>query len=118
MRFAGSGAADQNDIALIGDEGAGGKIVDQARVDRGADEVELGQILGQRQLGDGELVADRPGLFLGDLGLQKVADDAGWFVLALDAGGHDFVIGTAHPVKLQRSHQVEDLGAFHRCWPS
>jgi len=62
MRFAGSGAADQNDVALIGDEGAGGKVVDQARIDRGAGEVEVVQILCQRQLCDGHLVFDGAGL--------------------------------------------------------
>ena len=50
MRFAGSGAADQDDIALIGDEGATGKIVDQARVDRGAGEVEVGESLASGSL--------------------------------------------------------------------
>lgn len=67
----------------------------------------------QRQLGDDHLIADRPRLFLGDLGLQQVADDAGRFMLALDATGHNLVIGAAHSVELQRPHQVEDLGAYH-----
>jgi hypothetical protein len=57
-------------------------------------------------------------LGLRDLGLQKVAHDPGRFVLALDASSHDLVIGTAHPVELQRSHQVEDLSAFHVGWSS
>ena len=116
VRFAGSGAADQDDIALIGDEGAGGKVMDQARIDRCAGEVEVVQILGQRQFDNGELVADRSGLFLGDLGSQQVTDDAGWLVLALDAAAHDLVISTAHPIEVEAAHQVEDLGAFHMCW--
>jgi len=111
--LAGSGAADQDDIALVGHEAAGGQIAHQTLIDRRAGEVELLDVLGQRQLGDGHLVADRARLLLGDLGLQQVAHDAGRFVLALDAGGHDFVIGAAHPVELQCPHQVEDLGAFH-----
>ena len=118
MRFTGSGAADQHDITLIGDEGAGGKVADQARIYWRIGEVEVVQILRQRQLCDGQLVSDRPGLLLGNLGLQQIADDAWRFVLAFDAGGHDLVISAAHPVKLQGAHQVEDLGAFHRCLPS
>jgi hypothetical protein len=113
MGLAGSCAADENKIALVSDKAAGGQIAHQALIDRCAGEVERVDVLGQRQLGDGHLVADGPGLFLGDLGLQEVADDAGRFVLALDACGHDLVIGAAHPVELQCSHQVEDLGAVH-----
>lgn len=45
-------------------------------------------------------------LDLGDLGLQQITDDAGRFVLALDACGHDLVIGAAHPVELEAAHQV------------
>ena len=41
MRLTGSGAADDNGVALIGDEGAVGKIPDQHLVDRRAVEVEL-----------------------------------------------------------------------------
>jgi len=61
MRFAGSGAADQHHIALIGDEGAGCEVSDQARIDWRVGEVKVIQILRQWQLCDGELVADRPG---------------------------------------------------------
>lgn len=62
MGFA--GAADQDDIALIGNEGSASEIADQAIVDRRAGEVEVVDVLGQRQLGDGELVFDGAGLFL------------------------------------------------------
>ena len=118
VRFAGSGAAHQDDVALIGDEDTGSKVVDQARIDRGASEVEVVQILDQRQFGDGELIADRAGLLLGNLGLQQIADNAGRLMLPLDARGHDLVIGAAHPVEFEAAHQVEDLGAFHKCWSS
>ena len=113
MGLAGSSAADQHDITLIGDEAAGSQVSDEPLVDGGAGEVELFDVFGQWQLGDGQLVADRAGLLLSDLGLQQIADDAGWLVLALDAVGHDLVIGAAHPVELEAAHQVEDLGAFH-----
>ncbi|MET3583891.1 hypothetical protein ABID19_006957 [Mesorhizobium robiniae] len=56
MRLAGACPADQEDIALMGDEGAGGEIADQALVDRRAGKIEVLDILGQRKLGDGELV--------------------------------------------------------------
>jgi hypothetical protein len=131
MGFAGAGAADQHDVALVSDEGAGCAIADQASIDWRVGEVKVVQILGQRELCDGALIADRPGLFLGDLGLQQVTDDAGWFVLALDAGGHDLVISTAHSIELEAAHQVEVEpvvrhrsenrlrgGAFHMCWSS
>jgi hypothetical protein len=111
-----SGSADEDHVALVGDEAAGREIADQGFVDRGPDEVELVDILGKGQLGDGQLVADRPGLLLGDLRLEQIAHDARRLMLALDARGHDLVIGTAHPVELQRSHQVEDVCAVHGGW--
>jgi len=63
MRFAGAGAADQHGVALLSDEPAERQVADQALVDRCAGEVELVDVLSQRQLGDGELVLDRAGLF-------------------------------------------------------
>src|SRR5690348_6588533 len=59
MGFAGTGAADQYDIALLGDESAAGEIVDERLVDRRAIELEVVDILGEWKLGDGELVLDR-----------------------------------------------------------
>lgn len=44
-------------------------------VDRRAVELEVGDILGEWQLGDGELVFDRPSLLLVDLGGEQIADD-------------------------------------------
>ena len=114
MALSRTGAADEHGIALLGQEGAGGEIAHQGLVDRRAGEGEVVDILGQGQPGDGELVLDRPRLLLGDLGLEQVAEDPRRFVLALDAGGHDLVIGQAHAVELQRAHQVEDVGPFHQ----
>ncbi len=73
MRLAGAGAADQHGIALLGQEGAARQIADQRFVDRRAGGVELVDVLGQRQLGDRQLVLDRARLFLGDLGAEQVA---------------------------------------------
>jgi hypothetical protein len=45
-----------------------GEVAHQRLVDRRAGEVEVVDVLGQRQLGDGHLVLDRARLLLGDLG--------------------------------------------------
>ena len=71
MGLAGAGSADQHDVALLGDEAAGGEVVDQGLVDRRAVEVEVVQILGERQLGDGELVLDGAGLLLAISALSR-----------------------------------------------
>ncbi|CAM3906556.1 hypothetical protein AGRA671_28665 [Agrobacterium radiobacter] len=91
-----AGSADQNDIVLLGEEGSCRKLAHEPFVDRRVGEVEVVDVLGQRQLGDGDLVFDGARLLLGDLRLKQVADDARRFVLPLDAGGHDLVIGAAH----------------------
>jgi hypothetical protein len=85
----------------------------QRFVDRRAVEPEVVDILGQRQLGDGQLILDRPRLLFGDLGLEQIADDARRLVLALDGGRHHLVVGGAHAEELERGHQVEDLGTLH-----
>ena len=118
MCLASTGAADKDDVALVSNEAAGSQFPDKALVDRRSGKIEFLDIFGERELGDGHLVADGPRLFLGDLGLQQIADDARRFMLALDAASHDLIISAAHPVELQRAHQVEDLGAFHVGWSS
>ena len=70
------GAADQHDVALRVEEGAGGELLDQLAVDRRAVEGEVGQLLGQRQLGDAHLVVDRSRVLGRDLGLEQRADHA------------------------------------------
>ena len=76
MRLAGSRAADEDGIALIGQEGAGRQLAHQRLVDGCAGELEVSQLPGQRQLGDGESILDRARLLLGDLGLEQVANDS------------------------------------------
>ncbi|GEC17306.1 hypothetical protein J2S34_002027 [Nitrobacter winogradskyi] len=114
MGLAGAGAADQHDVALLGDEPAASEIIDQRLVDGGALELEAIEILGERQLGDSELVLDRAGLLLVDLGIEQIADDALRFVLALDGGRHDLVEGGLHAIELEFAHEVEELRAFHQ----
>ena len=112
--FAGAGSADQHGVALFGEKGAARQIADQRLVDRRAGEVEVVDVLGQRQLGDGQLVLDRARLLLGDLGAEQIADDARRLVPALDAGGHHLVVGRPHAVELERRHQLENVGALHQ----
>src|ERR1035437_9709676 len=59
MGLAGTGPADENGIALLDDEAAAGEVAHECLVDRRALEPEVVEILGERQLGDGELVLDR-----------------------------------------------------------
>jgi hypothetical protein len=71
-----SGAADQHGVALLREEAAAGKIAHEGLVDRRALELEVAEVLSERQLGDGELVFDRACLLLADLGGEQIADDA------------------------------------------
>src|SRR6185369_2961472 len=112
--LAGSGSADQHGIASLCDAAAAGEVVHERLVDRCALELEVIEVLGERQLGDGELVFDRARLFLVDLGLEQITDDALRFVLAFDSGGHDLVEGVLHAVELELTHKVEELRAFHQ----
>jgi hypothetical protein len=114
MGLSGAGSADQDDIALLGEEAAGGKIADQCRIDWRALEVEVCKILGEWQLGNGELVLDRACLFLGNLRLEELTDDLLRFMAPLQSVRHDFVEGSPHAKELQLAHEIENLGAFHQ----
>ena len=100
--------------ALLCDEAAAGEIVDERLVDRRTFELEVIEVFGERQLGDGELVLDRARLLLADLSVEQIADDALWFMLAFDGGSHDLVEGSLHAVELELTHEVEELSAFHQ----
>jgi hypothetical protein len=54
---------------------AGSEVSDQRLVDRRLVEDELLDLLGEGQLGDGDLVPDRARLLLRELGREQVADD-------------------------------------------
>ena len=103
----------KHDVALMGEEVAAGEVAHQGLVDRRVVEDEVVDVLGQRQLGDGDLVFDRARLLLGDLGGEQIANDLLRLVLALDGGGDDLVEGRLHAVELQLAHGGEDLGTLH-----
>jgi hypothetical protein len=105
---------DEDSIALIGKEGAGGQLAHQRLVDRCARELEVGQLLRQRQLGDGEPILDRARLLFGDLGLEQLADDPRHRVLPLEPVGDHLVKGSTHAGELQLVHDRKDLLAFHQ----
>ena len=107
MGLAGSGAADQHEVALVIEEVAGGQVADQGLIDLGRLEVELLQFLGQRQFGDCHLVFDRPRLLLRYLRGQQVADDLLRLVLAFEGRADDLVVRGPHAVELQLSHRVD-----------
>ena len=75
MGLAGSGSADQDDVALLGEEAAAGEIANEGLVDRRVFEDEVVGVLGERQPGDRHLVLDRARLLFRDLGLQQIADE-------------------------------------------
>src|SRR3546814_1933677 len=66
MRFSRARPTDEHDIALVGEESPGGEIADQRLVDRGVGELEVRDLLGERQLGDRHLILDRAGMLVGD----------------------------------------------------
>src|SRR5271169_1071376 len=112
MRLAGAGSADQHGIALLGEKSAARQVADQRLVDRRASKIEVDNVLGQRELGDGQLILDRARLLLGDFGTEQFSDNAWRLVPALDAVAHHLVVGRAHAVQLQRRHQLENVGAL------
>ena len=117
VRLAGSGASHENAVALFGDElTAVGEIVDEGLVDRRTFEGEVGDVLGKRQPGDRHLILDGSRLFFVDLGLEQIADETLRLVLALDGRGDDLVESGAHAEELERSHHVEDIGAFQNAF--
>jgi hypothetical protein len=109
----GARAADQHDVALLGDEPAAGEVAHQVLVDWRAFEDEVVDIFGERQLGDGELISHGSRVLFGDLGFEKVADELLRLMLALERGGVDLVVGALHSVELEFAHHFEDFGSLH-----
>ena len=113
MCLAGTSAADQHCVALMCQEVATGKVAHKGLVDRSVIEGEVVDILGQRQLGDADLVADRACLLLSDLRRQQIADNMLRFMLTLHRRGGDLVERRLHAVELQLRHGGEELGTLH-----
>jgi hypothetical protein len=76
VALADAGAADEHGVALLGEKGTASQVADEPLVDRRAGELEVVDILGQRQFGDGQLILDRARPLLGDLGGKQVTEDA------------------------------------------
>src|SRR5919106_4686409 len=114
VALSGAGAADQHDVALLLEEAAAGEVAHQRLVHRRRVEVEVVDVLGQRQLGDRHLVLDRPRLFLVDLGLEEIADHPLRLVLPFHGCGDDLVVGAAHAKELELAHGFEDFGTLHQ----
>ena len=104
--FAGPGATDEHDIALLFKEIPGGQVAHQRLVDRRALEAELVDLFRQRQFGDGHLVFDRGRLLLADLGVKQVTDDLLRFMLPLHRRGDDLIVGGLHAVELQLARRA------------
>src|ERR1700761_1431918 len=113
MRLARAGSADQDDVALLGDELAAGEVAHEVLVDRRAFELEVVDILGERQLGDRELISDRTCVLLRYLRLEQVADEPLRLMLALERSGVNLVVGALHAVELEFTHHFDDFGSLH-----
>ena len=89
------------------------QVAHEGLVDRAPGELELGQLLGQRQLGGADLIADRAGLLLRHLGAQQVAEDLLHGSLPLQPVAHDVVVGGAHAGELEFGHQRQQIMPLH-----
>jgi hypothetical protein len=98
---------------LLIEAGAGRELLDQLAIDRRAREVEVGELLGERQLGNAHLVVDRSCLLGSDLGLEQRTDDLLDAVLAFAAHRDDLVVDRPHAGKLQLAHHVENFRELH-----
>ena len=114
MGFAGSCAADKDDVALQANKGAGRQVANQRFVDGRSFELKIGKLFGQRHFGNRHLVLDRSGALFIDLGFEQIRDDLLDRVLTFEAIGDDVVKGPPHAVKLQGLHQVQDVVTFHK----
>ncbi len=113
MRLARPGAAHQHHVALLREEVPARQVAHQRLVDRRAVEPELLHILRQRQLGQRDLVLDRPRLLFGDLGRDEITDHPLRLVLALHRRTDDLIERRLHSIQFQLTHRGEDLGPLH-----
>jgi hypothetical protein len=70
MAFPGAGSADQDGVALGGQEPALVQLAHRPLIDRRHREVELGEVLHHREVCDPHTVGGRAGAIVGELGHQ------------------------------------------------
>src|SRR5271169_5754146 len=97
----------------MSDELASREIAQQIFIDRRAFEKEVVDVFGERKLGRGELISDRPRLLLRYLGLEQVADEPLRLMLALESHGERLVVRALHAIELEFAHHFEDFGSLH-----
>jgi len=114
MGFAGSGAADEDGVALGVQEGADGKLAHLALVDRCVGEDEAVQVFQDRELGAGDAIADRSRLPVGPLRPDQAGDEGIDLVTPGEALAGDLIEAGAHAVELELAHGLQDLMAFHQ----
>lgn len=110
VRLAGARSADQDQVALLLEEGAAREVAHQRLVDGRLREVERVDLLGERHPGDRHLVLDGARLLLAELSRHEVADDALRLVPAFHGGGNDLV---AHRRALVRIVEDGPITAIH-----
>jgi hypothetical protein len=86
-----AGPARQDGVAPLGEDRAARQVAHQSPVDGCAGKVEVGHLLGERQPGITDLVADRARLFLRDLRGQQITNDLLCRVLPLQTVRQHFV---------------------------
>ena len=117
MGLSGAGPADQHGVALLGDKSAAGEVTHECLVDGRALELEVVEVLGERQLGDRELVLDRARLLLVDLGIEQITDNALGFVLTFadtPADGKGFRVVAIKSGRTIADQVSEHLDIFRR----
>ena len=114
MRLAGSGAADQDQVALCIEEGAGSNLTDMAFIYRRVAEDESVEILQHRELRTAEAIVDRTRLAMGDLGADQAGEQRVKFLAPVEAFTGHLVEAGAHAVELEAGHGLNDLVTFHQ----
>ena len=78
MGFTHAGWAEQDDVASLGEEAAGGQLLDERPIKRGLEgEVEVGQPLEVGQRGEAQVGLDGAGFAGGEFGLEEPAQEVG-----------------------------------------
>lgn len=114
MGFAGAGAADEDGVAPGVEEGAGGKLADQAFIYRRIGEDEAVEVFQDREPGAADPIGDRSCLAVGAFRPEQAGDERIEFVAPVQALAGDLVEAGVHAVELELAHDLEDLMTFHQ----